>query len=299
MATAEAADTTVWVDAEKEYQLALADGKLVCKNPKGKQLASVPKWLKESEQAQQMLAVAEWLEEHRQQCMATVEAWMLRSLPAPLEVLQSVWPDDAWRGVLQNLVVAAVDKDGAAIQDKSGFLRDVDDKGRIGVVDLDGETQWLKTAAIAVPHPILLDELEDYRELAAELGFEQQLTQLFRETWKATEEQAKAKKIDEFENGKFEMLMHALGLCRRLGYRVKGGNAICPVWENGQLVEARYWVGADYPESETFTGELVFVDGRDRAITIGDLGPVSFSEGMRMASAIFAKRVVEKEEDDE
>ena len=290
---------TVWVSGEKDYELALANGKLVCKNPKGKQLASVPKWLKESEQAQQLVAVADWLGEHLQQCAATVEGWMLRSLPAPLEVLQAVWEDSCWRSILQNLVVAAVDKDGAAIQDKAGFLRGVDKKGRVGIVDLDGETQWLKTPGIAIPHPILLDELEDFRELAAELSFEQKLTQLFRETWKANEEQCAAKRIAEFENGKFEMLTHALSLCRRLGYRVKGGNAVSPIWEDGALVEARYWVGADYPESETWTGESVWVDDRDRAIPIGDVGPVAFSEGMRMASSIFAKRVVEKEGEDE
>jgi hypothetical protein len=77
---------------------------------------------------------------------------------------------------------------------------------------------------------------------------------------------------------------------------VRGGSATCPVWENGRLMEARYWIGADSPEYESYTGELLFTDDRERGVPIRDVGPVAFSEGMRMAAAIYAKRVV-KEDD--
>jgi len=40
---------------------------------------------------------------------------------------------------------------------------------------------------------------------------------------------------------------------------------------------------------------MVWVDERERALTLAELGPVAFSEGMRMASAIYAGRVVEQE----
>ena len=46
-------DSINWLDSEKDYAIGLSDGKLVCRNPKGKKLASVPKWLKDTEQAQQ------------------------------------------------------------------------------------------------------------------------------------------------------------------------------------------------------------------------------------------------------
>ena len=80
------------------------------------------------------------------------------------------------------------------------------------------------------------------------------------------------------------------------GYRVRGGFAVCAVWEGGDVVEARYWIGSDSPDTETWTGELSWVDGRERSLKIGDLGAVAYSEGMRMASAIWAGRVVEKDD---
>ncbi len=77
------------------------------------------------------------------------------------------------------------------------------------------------------------------------------------------------------------------------------GSATCPVWESGVLVEARYWVGADSPEEEAYTHDLVFVDRQERPLKISDVGPVAFSEGMRMAAAIYAKRVVKDENESE
>ena len=302
--TVEAADATEqvvepnWLDADKDYAVALHDGKLVCRNPKGKQLASVPKWLKDSEISQQLTGLKEWLEEHDQTCQDTIERWMLRSLPVPKAVLLSVWPDPSWRTLMEKLVVCAVTKKGDLKHDEAGFLLDVDDKKGVGIVDLDGETQWLKTESIALPHPILLQELDDFRELATELGYRQSMDQLFRQTWQPTVEQLEQTSLGEYSGGKFEALMHVMGVCRRLGYRVRGGNAACPVWENGTLIEARFWVGADDPESETWTGELIFTDAAERALAIKDVGPVAFSEGVRMAASIYAKRVIKQDDDD-
>jgi hypothetical protein len=287
-----------WVSADKDYKIALENGKLVCQNPKGSRLASVPKWLKDGEAAQQLTGLKEWLAQHEGECRETLELWMLRSLPVARTVLVSIWPDPAWSGLLKNLVVCAV-KGSEIDQEESGFLRDVDAKKGVGIVDLDGETQWIKSESVALPHPILLADLNDFRELSVELGFDQALDQLFRQTWKPDAEQLEKSSIQEFSGGKFEMLTHVMGLCRRLGYRVKGGSATCPVWENGKLIEARYWIGADSPDYETYTGELLFTDERERSVPIKEVGPVAFSEGMRMASAIYAKRVVKKEDDED
>ena len=54
-------------------------------------------------------------------------------------------------------------------------------------------------------------------------------------------------------------------------------------------------VGAEYPDAETWTSELLWVDGRERALKLGALGPVAWSEGHRMASAVYAARVKEEE----
>ena len=97
-----------WIPADKDYALALIDGKVVGRNPKGAKLSSVPPWLKETELAQQLGSLKDWLAEHDKQSLATVELWMLRSLPVPRDVLAAIWPDPAWQSILMNAVVCSV-----------------------------------------------------------------------------------------------------------------------------------------------------------------------------------------------
>jgi hypothetical protein len=291
-----AAEEVPWLEAGKQYALGIDAGKLVCRNPAGKKLASVPKELKESELAEQLTAVCEWLEEHANECLRRVETWMLRSLPVPSDVVRAVWPDPAWRDVLCNLVVTPVDAHGKADSARTGLLRDVHPKKGIGVVDRDGETQWIAAAQILIPHPILIDGLEEIREIAVDMGFSQSIEQLFRPVFAATGEQEKMSRITDYSQGKFEQLNFANSLCRRLGYPVRGGYACSKIWENARPIEARYWIGDEHPEAETHTGELIFVDSEQKPQNIGTVGRVTFSEGVRMASQIYAKRKVEKQE---
>jgi hypothetical protein len=285
-----------WVDAGKGYSLTLDGDKLVAKNPKGARLSSVPKEIKDSDAAEQLGALKEWLAQHARECASTVDTWMQRSLPVPGATLREVWDDPAWRAPLENAVVFAA-PGGVPDFQRGGFFRGVDAKKGVGVVDVDGETTWLLDAdQIVIPHPILIPELDAWRELATQLGIGQGIQQLLRETHPrpAAIEPGQVS-IDAYEDGKFAMLMHAIGKARALGYRVRGGFAVCAVWEGGHVTEARYWIGSDSPDSETFTGHLSWVDGREHAVKIADVGPVAYSEGVRMASAIYAARVVEKE----
>ncbi|HVK72645.1 MAG TPA: DUF4132 domain-containing protein [Kofleriaceae bacterium] len=286
-----------WVDAGGGYSLTLEAGKLVCRSPKGVRLASVPKEIKDGEAAEQLGALRDWLGLHDQECISTVDTWMLRSLPVPRATVQAVWDDPSWRKPLENAVVVPVARDGTVAADRAGFLRGVDPNRGVGVVDLDGETVWLDTDQIAIPHPILLTDLDGLRELATQLALSQGIAQLHRETWRKPDDVSPSQtSIAQFADGKFAMLMHAIGRARSQGYRVRGGFAVCAVWEGGDVVEARYWIGSDSPDTETWTGELSWVDGRERSLKIGDLGAVAYSEGMRMASAIWAGRVVEKDD---
>jgi hypothetical protein len=290
------AEDIPWMAADKNYSLGLQDGKLVCRNPAGKKLASVPKELKESELAEQLTALCEWLADHRTECLRRVEMWMLRSLPVPCDVVQAVWPDPDWRDMLRNLVVVPADATGEPEASQSGLLRDVDSKRGIGVVDRDGETRWFAVPQILIPHPILIDGLAELREIAIDMEFSQAIEQIYRPIFPATAEQKEQSRLTDFSNGRFEQLNFASSLCRRLGYPVRGGYACCKVWENATPVEARYWIGDGYPESETFTGELIFVNSKQEPQKIAGVGAVTFSEGMRMASQIFAKRKVDKQE---
>ncbi len=175
-------ETLHWVDAGAGYQLALDGEKLVCKNAKGKVLASVPKDVREGEMAESLIALREWLENHAAECRETVETWMLRSLPVPRAVLAEVFADAAWRVLVENAVVAPVDAEGEPDLLSAGFLRAADAAKGLGIVDLDGETRWLTQETVLLPHPILLGDLHDFRTLAGELELNQGLPQLFRET---------------------------------------------------------------------------------------------------------------------
>jgi hypothetical protein len=285
-----------WIDAGNGYAITLDDGKLAARNDKGKRLSSVPKEIKDGDAADQLEALRDWLVEHERECIATVDLWMLRSLSVPRSVLQVVWEDTAWRKPLENAVVVAVKADGGHDHAKAGLFRGVDPKKGVGVVDLDGETAWLETDRVAIPHPILIPDLDAWRELIGQLNVTQGIAQLHRETHVKSPEHAIAQTIDAYEDGKFAMLMHAVGKARQLGYKVRGGFATCKTWDAGAVHEARYWIGSDSPDSETYTGALTWVDGRERSLKVADVGPVAFSEGMRMASSIYAARVVEKTE---
>src|SRR3954462_14140480 len=101
-----------WVDAGAGYALARAAGKLVARNARGKRLSSVPRQLRDGEAAEQLKALRDWIPEDDPGCSATVEQWMLRSLPVPRAVLEAVWDDAGWRAPLENAVVVAVDASG-------------------------------------------------------------------------------------------------------------------------------------------------------------------------------------------
>ena len=177
------------------------------------------------------------------------------------------------------------------------MLRAVDPRRGLGVVDLDGETAWLDAARVAVPHPVLIPELDAWRELVTQLGLAQGVPQLLRAAYPKPAVSKRAREIDAFEGGWFAMLIHAVGKARALGYKVRDGFATCRIWDATGVCEARYWLGADSPYADAYTGALSWVDERGRALPIAAVGPVAFSEGMRMGAAIYAARVVEQEED--
>lgn len=291
-------DEVAWVeDASSGYALALSEGALICKNAKGQVLKSVPKKVKDGDVAQELLALQEWLTEHEAHCLATIDGWMMRSLPIALGALVAAWEDPAWRGQLENAIVAP--RIGAP-SEESGFLKGVDAKKGLGVVNLDGESIWLAADSVIIPHPTLLEDLSDWREIAVELEIAQKLSQLYRETFKRPADlPAEARSISDYAGGNFEMLYHALGRARKLNYAVRGGYATTPLWESTGKVEARFWIGSDDPEYETTTGDLVWVDAKERILKVSEVGPVAYSEGIRMASAIWAGRKVEEQKEAE
>ncbi|MFI9150374.1 DUF4132 domain-containing protein [Streptomyces sp. NPDC053367] len=279
-----------WVTAGG-YEVALEAGKVICRNAAGRRLKSVPAKLADDPAVVGLRQLAEWLERHERQCLADVERWMVRSLPVPFAVIARVWPDPAWRNALRDLVVTGPDGEVA------GFLRDADLGRGLGLVDLDGDTVRITSDRVRIPHPVLLDELEDLREFAVELGLEQRAQQLFREVWHRPDGvDPEARTVEDYAGGVFKELRFLHGRATQLGYRVRGGDAVCSLREDGRAIEARVWIGDYDSYFETETGPLTFTDASGRPLRLGQVGPVSWSEGMRMAAALYAGRDIEDEE---
>jgi hypothetical protein len=283
-----------WLATAGGYEVTLMSGQIACRNAKGKVLRSVPPAVKDDPAVSGLRQLVEWLSRHEADVREQVDLWMVRSLPVPAQVLTRVWPDEVWRTALTDLVVAVLDDEGGWNPDEAGFLRDATADG-IGIVNLDGETVRLPAERVVIPHPVQLADLEDLREFAADLGVKQSVDQLFRQTWiRPAELEPAAKSVSDYAGGKFAELRHLMARATSQGYPVKGGYAVCRVFEGGRNVEARSWVGSDDPYYETETGDLVFVLETGASIPLGEVGPVAWSEGMRMAAALYAGRVVQE-----
>ncbi|WTW96902.1 DUF4132 domain-containing protein [Streptomycetaceae bacterium NBC_01309] len=279
-----------WVQAG-DYEVALEDGTVVCRNASGRRLKSVPSKLSDDPVVVGLRQLVEWLERHERECVADVERWMVRSLAVPAALVARVWPDPAWQRVLRDLVVVA---DGG----ETGFLRDADPERGIGMVDLDGDTVRVAAHEVRFPHPVLLDDLDDLREFAAELGVEQHIGQLYREVWRKPDDlDAKRTSVDDYAGGRFNELRFLFGRTTSLGYQVRGGQAVCPVLEDARPVEARVWLGDFDPYESTETGPLSWTDASGNTLRAAEVGPVAWSEGMRMAAALYAGRSTEKQEE--
>lgn len=278
-----------WVQAG-DYEVALEDGTVVCRNASGRRLKSVPSKLSDDPVVVGLRQLVEWLDRHERTCQADVERWMVRSLAVPAQVVARVWPDPAWQRVLRDLVVTTGDG-------TTGFLRDADPERGIGVVDLDGDTVRLTPDEVRFPHPVLLDDLDDLREFAVELGVEQQIGQLYREVWHRPDDVADRTSVDDYAGGKYDQLRFLYGRTTSLGYQVRGGQAVCPVLEDAEAVEARVWLGDFDPYDSTATGSLSWSDTAGRTLRLREVGPVAWSEGMRMAAALYAGRSTEKQEE--
>ncbi|MFF8293196.1 DUF4132 domain-containing protein [Streptomyces sp. NPDC016309] len=282
-----------WQAVGEGYEIALMEGRVTARavtgRAAGRQLKTLPKALRDHPHVDRLRRLAEWLERHDAACVAQVDAWMVSSLPVPTALLARVWPDEAWQGALRDVVVVGDDPD------EPGFLRGATDSGELRVVNLDGETVRLSARTVTLPHPVLLPDLDDVREFAAELGIVQRVEQIHRATWhKPGDLGATATEVKEYAGGSYPNRFRLAARATALGYRISGGYATCPVRDGGRGLEAAVWIGEPYWDGDSATGALTWQDDDGRAVRLREVGPVAWSEGMRMAAALYAGRTIEE-----
>ncbi|MFJ3727345.1 DUF4132 domain-containing protein [Streptomyces sp. NPDC090045] len=282
-----------WLAAGEGYEIALVEGRVAARSTTGRaagrQLKTLPKALKDHPEVDRLRRLAEWLDRHEAACVAQVDGWMVSSLPVPTGLLARVWPDEAWQHALRDIAVVGDDPD------EVGFLRDATASGELKVVNLDGETVRLSPRTVTLPHPVLLPDLDDVRDFAAELGIVQRVEQIHRATWQKPDGlTATATEVREYAGGVFPTRFSLAARATALGYRVSGGYATCKVRDAGAGTEAAVWIGEPYYEDETTTGALSWHDENGRTVPLAAVGPVAWSEGMRMAAALYAGRKIEE-----
>ncbi|MBE1584414.1 DUF4132 domain-containing protein [Nonomuraea angiospora] len=285
-----------WLAAGDGYEVALIEGRVAARatsgRSAGRQLKSLPKALRDHPEVDRLRRFAEWLDRHAAACVAQADLWMVSSLPVPTGLLARVWPDEAWQSALRDLAVVGDDPD------EVGFLRDATETGELRVVNLDGETVRLSPRTVTLPHPVLLPDLDDLREFAAELGVVQKVEQIHRATWrKPADLDGKGTTVTEFSGGTYDSRFGLAARATTLGYRVTGGYATCRVRDAGAITEASVWIGEPYWDDEVSTGGLTWQDLDGRTLLLREVGPVAWSEGMRMAAALYAGRKVEEGKD--
>ncbi|MEO3788220.1 DUF4132 domain-containing protein [Actinocorallia sp. B10E7] len=283
-----------WLAAGEGYEIALVDGKVAARamsgRSSGRRLKTLPKALRDHPEVERLQRFADWLDRHAAACAAQVDAWMVSSLPVPVRLLGRVWADEAWRVALRDLVVVGAVGDDP---DEPGFLRDVARTGELRVVNLDGETVRMSAETVTFPHPVHLPDLEELREFAAELGVTQKVEQVYRATWrKPAEAVPTATAVHEFSGGRYPSRFRITARVQSLGYRVSGCYAVCRVRDGDRMLDASLWIGDPYWDDESETGELTWQDAEGRAVRLSTVGPVAWSEGMRMAAALYAGRTL-------
>ncbi|MFI8488036.1 DUF4132 domain-containing protein [Streptomyces rubrogriseus] len=284
-----------WLAAGDTYEVALVEGRVVARpasaeSPaEGKRERTLPAEIRDRPEVVELQRFAEWLDRHAAECAAQVDNWMVSSLPVPTGLLARVWPDEAWRAALRDIVVVGEGPD------EVGFLRDADESQGLRVVNLDGETVRLTSRTVTMPHPVLLPDLEELRTFAAESGVVQGVEQIHRATWPAPGDSCGVDTdvVTEFAGAEYRSWFHLSARATSLGYQVSGGRIVDRVRDAGRIVTVSVGMSDPYTEEKAWTGALVWShEDEYRNLPLREVGPVAWSEGMRMAAALHAGRTV-------
>lgn len=282
-----------WLAAD-EYHLGLVGTTIVTRNAKGRELKSVPAKARKTEAWQQLDDLRAWLEAHDREVGQQLEQWLLGSLPVPTTVIAAVWPDESWRSWLYDLVI--VDQ---ADPTQLGLLREVIDAEvpQLGLVTLDGESIRISAEEVLIPHPALLDDLDELREFAADLGVQQRFDQLHRAVHRRGDlDDPTATALYTWAEASYAQIRQVQSRAVQGGFTPKGTDVVTRVVEQGQAFDIRINVAdTTDPYAPAYTGPVRW-RVNDQAVPLSSVPPVAWSEGVRMAEWIWAGREMDEED---
>lgn len=304
-----------------DYTLALDGTTVRARNARGKDLRAVPAKVKKTDAYLQMDALATWLTQHERTCADTVRTWFLRGEQVSTALLAAVWIDPSWQKNVRDLVVQASSpgEGKAAGETVTGLLRGADEDA-LHLVDLDGERVDIPLTdahgtdtIVTVPHPVLIDTIDDWREFAVDLGITQGADQLFREIHvKPDTAEGRRAALTRYAGARYGKGAVLMGRSKGAGYEVTRFEVSVQVTEPAThpaepgaagtaptTVTAVLSTECADPFAEGTVGDLSFRSPDGMRLDPDDVGPVAWSEGVRMAEFVYSGRTVEDEEGNE
>ncbi|WP_274598957.1 DUF4132 domain-containing protein [Streptomyces albus subsp. chlorinus] len=254
---------------------------MTCRKTDGRVLKSVPGAVRTSRVGRRFAALQEQLAGHEKECRAAVESWLLGGVPIPARLLARIWPDPSWRTGLRHLVVRA--------GGRAGLLQEVSEDGRARIRELDGAPYEPPVGSpVTLVHPALLDDPAAWQRLLEEHGGTQAVEQLSRSVHRQREGNDPAAtgigvEADE-DSGQY---WSTRSRAAEHGFGVRGGFAVLRITERGVTLEARCRLGSGEPGAPAEPGRLMWVDEAERPVPLGEVGPVAWSEGRRMAELVY------------
>jgi hypothetical protein len=151
--------------------------------------------MRDRETAQDLDEVAHWLVDRDAICADQVIEWMVRGTSLSTDELASLEADRDWSWALSGVILESAepiadDADGPLAEESPaggdairGFLQGVAAGRGVGILGLDGTTQWVNRRRWTIVHPALLADRGAWRALAAEAGVAQHVQQLSRDVY--------------------------------------------------------------------------------------------------------------------
>ncbi|WP_295016366.1 DUF4132 domain-containing protein [uncultured Micrococcus sp.] len=290
--------TGPWIEVPTGHAIRLHGGEVECRNAKGKVLATVPPAVKRTDEHERLAVLADSLAAHRRQQRQAVETWMLWGAAVPSALLAALWADpdarEALHGVLLQEPASAC----------TGLLVDVD-AGRLVLAGPDGARISAADGPVTVAHPALVEDVERWRAALADQGVEQHADQLARTVFRSGQVDW-LRPAEDGPEGPYVLVYTAGPAAHRdyarrmsallpLDAELSPGRIAVRVREGGRTVVARLEIDGDSPENPSYTDRLAWFDESGRRLTFEEIGPLAWSEGVRLAWRV--QRTAERVED--